>query len=324
MGIECNTQTVPATVRWTTNICHLTGRRLKEEVESGYHHLRNKTEDEMKKFLMIMILLTLAGVTGCKEQNPSLKRVNTEVDAFIETYLATYVNDETQDFYVMRAIAKLNKAGYKVNLATYVNETALKTKYNDLEYDSLATIFKGLTIMDIYNTVPPKAVTALNTYTEAPAWNHTIAYLATKIANTNQDLQTSLLSQMSVIREEDYRDADFAGMALMATATDTIDRNIYYDLIESHLTSEGVESWGAANSCSTAMVVLGLLATKVDPSNFLETNLIDALLTFFDSGAASYKIDEEADLIFATPQAFAALAIYKIYAEKKTFVNLFN
>jgi len=38
LGIECNAQTVPATVRWTTNRCHLTGRRLKEEIESGYHH----------------------------------------------------------------------------------------------------------------------------------------------------------------------------------------------------------------------------------------------------------------------------------------------
>ncbi len=276
----------------------------------------------MKKFLTIMILLLLAGVTGCKEQNPNLKRVNNEMDAFIATYLATYVNSEAQDFYVMRAWAKLNEAGYKINLN--VSEETIKNKYNNLEYNSLASIFKGLIIMDIYKSTPQAAVNALNEIETVEAWDHTTAYMALKLTNTNQSLQRSLLAQITTIREEDYRDADFAGMALMATSKDNINRDIYYDLIENSLSPEGVQSWGAANSCSTAMAILGLLATGKDPSTYYEVDLVASLLTFFSNGAASYKLNEDLDLQFSTPQAFAALAIYKIYAEKKTFVNLFN
>ena len=70
---------------------------------------------------------------------------------------ATYVNSEAQDFYVMRAWAKLNEAGYKINLN--VSEETIKNKYNNLEYNSLASIFKGLIIMDIYKSTLKRLLT---------------------------------------------------------------------------------------------------------------------------------------------------------------------
>lgn len=287
----------------------------------------------MKKFLMIMILFVLAGATGCKEQNKMLKSINNEINAFVENHVADYLQNDNQDIYVARAFAKLSENGYSYKLSTYLDEAAVKSYYDGLEYDlekdPIANIFKALIIGDLYNYKPAKALAALAEYEDTAAWNHPVAYMAVKVGGVNASFGEAVLAKMTVIKDEDYRDADFAGMALMATSfknesNKNIDKTIYYNLISNSLGDDGVESWGAANSCSTAMVILGLLADEKDPTKHYEVNLIEALLAFVNDGAASYHLGDEADLMFSTPQVMAALMAYKVYAEKGVFVNIFN
>ncbi|MFA6889573.1 MAG: hypothetical protein WCQ80_00955 [Bacilli bacterium] len=279
----------------------------------------------MKKFLTIMILLLLAGVTGCKEQPKDLDRVNHQIDAFIETYLVTYVNDDKQDFYVTRAIAKLAEYGYDIDLADYVTEDTIKTTYDAMEYESIATIFQALMIGQLYDYQPSTALLALDGFSSFETWNHVIGYLSLKMTNKNITLQQSTRQQMLVRSENDYRDADFAGLALMATADETIDRTLFLGLISDAVDEDGIKSgWGGANSCSTSMAILGYLAIRENPRTVLTVDLISALLEFFEEGAARYELGEEVDLLFSTPQAFSALVAYKIYAEKSIYVNLFN
>ncbi|MFA6628012.1 MAG: hypothetical protein WCT17_05740, partial [Bacilli bacterium] len=191
--------------------------------------------------------------------------------------------------------------------------------------DSIATIFQALMIGQLYDYQPSTALLALDGFSSFETWNHVIGYLSLKMTNKNITLQQSTRQQMLVRSENDYRDADFAGLALMATADETIDRTLFLGLISDAVDEDGIKSgWGGANSCSTSMAILGYLAIRENPRTVLTVDLISALLEFFEEGAARYELGEEVDLLFSTPQAFSALVAYKIYAEKSIYVNLFN
>lgn len=277
----------------------------------------------MKKLLTIMILLLLAGITGCKSQPTNLGRVDQEIDAFIEIYLDDYINDTKQDLYVTRAIALLEANGYDVSLEDYVSKTTLTTKYDALTYDSIPVMFQAISIMDLYDQIPDAVTTALGEIETVETWNQVMAYWCLKKTGANPTLKDSLLQQFLVVRMEDYRDADFAGMALMATADEEVNRTEWLDLIALYTTSDGVaSSWGGANACSTAMSVLGLVAIDEDPTTYEDVDLIAALLTYVTDGAARYDLTADLDLQFSTPQVFAALVAYKIFAEKEISVNL--
>jgi len=100
--------------------------------------------------------------------------------------------------------------------------------------------------------------------------------------------------------------------------TQTIaDMTVY---IQTVLTETGVESWGNANSSSTAAVILGLVAQGINPrGEAYQTNdidLIEALLAYEIDGAYKWLLaDEQADMAFSTPQVFSALVAYKIYRD---------
>src|SRR5690606_38091787 len=90
--------------------------------------------------------------------------------------------------------------------------------------------------------------------------------------------------------------------------------------IKENLTEDGVSSWGSANSASTASVIFGLIAHAIDPRSeeyqTVGVDLIEALLTYELNGAFKWTLDqEEADMMFSTPQVFAALVAYKVYRD---------
>ena len=113
----------------------------------------------------------------------------------------------------------------------------------------------------------------------------------------------------------------------MATRELDIDKSELFSLIDANLTDEGIMSWERVNACSNAYVILGLIATGVDPAAYGEggsVNLVEALLRFEKDGAFSNYEDQELDLAFATPQAFSALVAYKIFLETHQSFLLFD
>lgn len=279
----------------------------------------------MKKFIAIMLLFMLAGITGCKEQPQDLERINDQIDAFIETYASTYVNVTSQDFYVARALGLLEQYGYDVKLSDYLTKTDMQSLYESKEYSGLGDIFKALIIADLYEEEPASAKTALEAISSVETWNHVYGFIALEKTGVNSTLKQEVLSQMLVRTENDFRDADFAGMALMATAHLDINRSLFLGLIEEAVTEDGIaSSWSGANASSTAMAILGYLAIDEDPRTILSIDLVSVLLEYFVEGAAKNTLtDTEVDLLFATPQAFSALVAYKIAVEKNVVVNLF-
>ena len=133
---------------------------------------------------------------------------------------------------------------------------------------------------------------------------------------TNQNLATTLM-------DETFVDPDFVGLALLALdkyseleSFDTyLDSALTY--IKSSMTSTGITSWGSANASSTAAIILGLVAQGINPQDedyqVDGLGLVDMLMLYETNGVFKWTLDStEVDLMFSTPQAFAALVAYKL------------
>ncbi len=282
--------------------------------------------------IIILALFMLAGVTGCEnkekeEKDPLIKEVDEAIADFLEIYAEDYVNEETLDYYVISAISALEESGYDVKLTDFISKDDVKTYYENEEYDSISKIFKALLNLKAFNVDNSNVVSELNKVTEVDIYSYSYGLIALKNANINNQLREDILSKINVIREEDYRDADYAGVSLMALGNDDITKEPFYTLINDSLTKDGINAWGSPSSSSTANVILGLLSQGIDPRNeeytTEGTNLIQALLKYEENGAFKNNIDQEIDLMFATPQGFAALVAFKMYYNNNKPFNLF-
>lgn len=278
--------------------------------------------------LVVLALLLLAGATSCKSEKDELMvQVDKAIDLFIENHLDKFVNEESLDYYVVPAIKALEANGYKIKLTDVVPVAKVNEYYTDYDYSSVANIFKATVIRKAYGLSLDDAKNNLEEVTEVDVWSYTYGLIALNITGVNSALKADLLTKVNVIREEDYRDADYAGLALVATANDNIDKISLHELINTSLSNEGIVTWESANSSSTANVILGLLASGINPTSEEYTtegvNLIEALLKYHKDGAFANKLGEDPDLMFATPQAFSALVAYKIFTKQQKF-NLFS
>lgn len=287
----------------------------------------------MKNYLktmvfFLMMFIMLAGVTSCeKEENPTIKKIDEVVDTFINKYATTYFDNHldtfTMEFHVALAINEIAKTNSKVKMSNYLDKSIVETYYQNLEYHFAGEAFKAITNCLVMDTSYDKAKTFMADLKDVDPWNITYALLALNKTNNNETLKESLLNKVTIINPEDYRDSDYAGIALVATKDEkTLDKTNLFNLITPNLTSKGVNSWGNVNACSTAYVILGLIASGIDPTSsdytIEGTNLIEALLGFYQEGAFKNTLDGEIDLAFATPQAILALVTYKAYYSNHT------
>jgi hypothetical protein len=107
-------------------------------------------------------------------------------------------------------------------------------------------------------------------------------------------------------------------MQIVKHVIDIVDTYIAY--LNENQTPEGIESWGSSNAASTAMVILGLVAQGIHPRSegftVEDVDLIEALINYYTEDGFNWLMNsEEVDLMFSTPQAFAALVAYKIYRD---------
>lgn len=287
----------------------------------------------LKKWMLVLLVMLLAGATGCNGRTePTKDAVDTAIESFMETYAHTYVgliDDEVViDIYVLSGIALLQESGYDVDVQDFLTTAQVESYLAALDYSMATNAFKAMLVASIYQVDAPLALDALANYEDIDVWSYAYALIALAYSNNNPTLYQELLQKINVIREEDYRDADYAGVALMATYDAEIDKQPLFDLILGSLSEEGIVSWGEANASSTANVILGLIASGIDPKNIDYTTndvtLIDALLQFEVNGAFKNYVNGEIDLLYATPQGFAALATYYIYRTDKNAISLFD
>ncbi len=244
--------------------------------------------------------------------------VDDVIYAFIDEYIDLYITADAASYHVMAAIKQLFDRGYVVpELSTE------SYAYPSLSEDTIANLFKSSVTAYAFDLPTTSLSGALTTMTST---NH---YDSVSLLNAYHVLGTtpnpSIIDDL-IQSTPTYMDADYAGMVLNALSPYQEDSEVelfmndMLDYIQDHLTLNGVESWGNPNASSTAAVVLGLVATGINPRSSEYTSegndLIEALKLYEVDAAYKYLLsDEQADLAFSTPQVFAALVAYKLYRD---------
>lgn len=241
--------------------------------------------------------------------------------SFVDEHLDTYISQEGLSQHVLAALILLNEHGYDVvdlNTLTYPNpgvdsmgnllKSALISYAQDETMSSLEDALLALT-----PTNPYDAVTFLNIYD---------ILFGPEVSTKQTEVISYLLAN-----DPTFMDADFAGMALSAVSShqDDPDVSLYITRMNAEITnnqtSTGVSAWGNANASSTAASIMGLYAVGEDPRaeayTIEDIDLVEALWSYRGSSGFKYLSgDAQDDLAFSTPQAFAALVMYKIYRDQ--------
>ena len=169
----------------------------------------------MKKLLILVMGLVIL-LSGCGPKvDERIKTINRVIDRFIEVYAEDYIKigEETVlNENVIVAIKALSDNGYDVSLDDFIDSDSVKAYFDGLEYTNVTTAYKAVLVSQAFEFTHEKATTYLEGLTEddVDVWSYTYGLIALKKANVNQELQNKLLEKLNIIREEDYRDADYA------------------------------------------------------------------------------------------------------------------
>lgn len=240
---------------------------------------------------------------------------------FTDGFRSEYISTEGINQYVLSALIQLDLYGY-----TWASLDGLN--YPPLANDTIGNQFRTALIQKAFGLATGDteaallALTPANPY-EAVTYMNTLDLLFGDASSENRMTVANYL----VNNLPEYMDADYAGMALGAISSiqnevlvQTYQQNMI-DYIKNAQTKDGITSWGSANASSTSQAIIGLYAVGEDPRGESYTkddmDLVEALMTFIGEDGFKYLLnDENDDMAFSTPQAFAALALYKIYRDQ--------
>ncbi len=240
---------------------------------------------------------------------------------FIETHLETYLDAAMFNHHVVAALYQLHQAGHEV-LALEDQQDNARTYLSNLGQASPSNLFKSVIINQAFMlemAFESEDITANNHY-------DALSLLSALDVLDSREEDRNALVQMLVTGMPEYADADYAGMLLEVLAGHEDQEGVnemILDLLDTllmDLTEQGMSSWGAANAASTANAIIGLVAQGIDPRSDAwtaeDTDLIEALLTYAKNDAFIWKTGETLpDMMFSTPQAFAALVVYKVFRD---------
>lgn len=251
---------------------------------------------------------------------------------FIEAYGALYVNHETQDYFVTSALALLFNAGYPVKpLTNFVSQEDMQSLYGNPEYGNVSEAFKSIAILSKFGMMHTVATSFIELAEPASPYANYAALLGALLSNSEEEVIQRFSSPL-LGSDPEWMDADYASMAILALAplkgNSAVDDKIeaLKLFVMENVNEQGVEAWGTTNAASTASFILALVALGENPrsesyqfeNTFTEEkeDLITALKAFEVQGAFRYGFtDENVDMLFSTPQGFAALAAYKVYRD---------
>ena len=242
----------------------------------------------------------------------------------------TKVFTDSYDYSLLQAIVKANKSFYDANLFDLnkiPNISNYKAQWTaDQTGASLGNLFKaslGCVDFDLANDTIAPALNALNNKEELEIiWS--IAYYLDACYNANVDNETYqavLADFASILETSDPSDSVNMALAFYAlfSSDENFEQNVktILDKQTSCLGEDGfVDAWMGANSCSTAQLIIALVATGQDPTTYYGVDLVNILLRYQHDGLFNYQLsDAEADLAFSTPQCYAALLMYKLYRD---------
>lgn len=245
------------------------------------------------------------------------QRVDEVIYRFIDDHLSTYVNDESVQHYVLIALYQLVTHGYvSIDWADLV-----ETDENlNLSVETIAETFKTAIYQTVFSLDTTDTLDAMESFEATNHYDAVSQSIGLSMLGSDSE-KKALLKDVLINDEPQFLDPDLVGMIYSALGfyqddDDVLayvsDMNTY---IDQQTEDEGIVSWGNANSASTALVIIGLIAHGYDPRE-MDVDLIEALLSYEIEGLFKWmSSDDDADPTFSTPQAFAALVTYKIYRD---------
>ena len=271
----------------------------------------------------------------------------TEADLAIDKLLYSFMKhdldkvftEERYGYTLLQAIVKMGLLGYDNRLFSENNipniDKYKESWMKDLSAGTVGELFKaslGVIDFDLTNETIKTGLDKL-TDEESLSIIWTIGYYLDACYNMGVDNATyqSMLNKFADVMKES-EPSDSVNMALQIYALFS-DRSEYDDTVDALMTAQVEkisadgfnDEWSGNNASSTAQAILAMVASGVDPTDFNNINLVDALLKYEVNGAFKHTLDaKDADYNFDTPDAIAALLMYKAFKDSNTGISIYD
>lgn len=265
--------------------------------------------------------------------NPEIAQIENIISSVYDTHKASFIRVENGvvlfDYNAIAAITLLNENGYDYDLTQVVPKQTVVEYLNTATISSEGDAFKLMLLAKAYGLEVPSSII---TYTEnlasvASFYSYPMALALITNFNNNQALLNTILADLPTVHTNEWFDSDTAAFILATSTNREYDKTNLYNVITTNKTKDGILGWdGKASSSSTAMALIAYTSNGKTLNLDESTTLTQGLIKFYDATAKGFKTNldsTEIDLPFATPQAFAALALYLVHLRVNKTVNLY-
>ncbi len=260
------------------------------------------------------------------------------INAFVENHANSYVNDTIIDYNVLAALEILGVTDQ------FTSSEEVIAYYSSMELTTVADYYKAIIIQGIMDINTTELVNDLVEIFEVGPYGQT-AYGVLAVNSKDSEADTVLFNETAnsfYSTNTPYNDGlDTGGISLVALSLlatkDDVRISEFLSWIDAdQLPSGGIKTRdmvygdttypGTENASSMAQVILGMIAVDENPAGETYTiegnNLISRLIEFADeTGAFSWVIDGDIDMVFSTPQAILALVCYQEYINTYSSIN---
>ena len=258
------------------------------------------------------------------------KAVFEAIELFLMNQVQNYTNETYMDYNVLAGLSVLGK------LEDYVSLEDVETYLGTLTLTTIQDYFKVIIIKESMSLDASLEYTALNAILAPGDYGQTaFGLLAMNAGNTIEDFSAyEALALADLQLNTPFNiGLDAGGISLVALSDYTDEAGVEALITEfanwistDQLASGGIKTrnmvygdvtyFGTENAASISQVILGLVASGIDPTSAAYTkdnDLVFRLTEFqLEDGSFDWDLTDEItnDLAFSTPQAFLALAAY--------------
>lgn len=258
------------------------------------------------------------------------------VYGFYKNAKELYKNQSYCDYYLIASFDKLIDLGYDLDLS-FLNDN-IKNSFKNLDYSnmSMTDLFKNavsLSALDMDLTQIKESILNKNYASGNQEYSEGINALYYCLMN-KLDTKPNNYSTFTSYFNDYIKNPTVGDSAFMASHAFTYIpdfseyKELYITKQLSIFTDKGVDSYGfGVSAASTAQAIIAfcnigenIRDTKYQINN---TDMVKALLTYFEDDYTVLGYDGKTDLLFNTPQAVSALMCYKALRDKKVVVNIY-
>ncbi|MFW5842137.1 MAG: hypothetical protein ACOCU2_02475, partial [Bacillota bacterium] len=229
---------------------------------------------------------------------------------FEANYIDDYIDD--YNYYVLSALDILDTfENYTIDAPTY---------------DDTADVSSHIKYILASQALSLDTTTAETNLLENATIEHLYSGSLMSLVLDDDEFQTTYLT---AVDEADLTALDLDTLSLVLLALNKLDNETYNETIIDTITTNLYTSSYGNNAATMAHVIIALISSNIDPSdeafNYEGESLINYFMTYHaGDGSFYYQLDNETpDMMFTTPQAQLAVAMYYQFLETSAAVHPF-